>query len=458
MYIYKKTYRPLKTRILILILLGLSFNSYGQDATIINQYPDNGMGGEYQLKQSSQYTFVVNYYSPVVSPEEQTADLVVSALNLYLDKSYQINESELTFTNESSMMMSEMSSIVNQGLDIFQITYPFQGFSDKVYSKLKILSDLNWSRVEYELLGDNSSQREEMLRYFVDAEFLDLKSLCRSEIIEFLKNKKVMEVPDAWANKLKANDAIEESTVYIAEQFIAPLEFTLNDPVSSTDFEPEYSMPENFINSYNKKAKKKNNKKKGKKDQFSQDVLALLTQNSDQLLSIQQDLVDFKKDNITRDRELKRESNQQVNLLQEQIDELKDLIYSDKRTPKALSVYEKNVSTEKVLILFDKNSSSLVSKNKLELNIVFDVLLKNPSLKIMITGFADKSGDPDYNAYISEKRAREVKSYLYKKGIANKRMMLNFLGDIASVSENSEDRRVEIEFLNDVGQMELSAN
>ena len=447
----------MKTRILFLILLGLSFKTFAQDATIINQYPDNGMGENYQLKQSSQYTFVVNYYSPVVSPEEQTAELLVSALDLYLDKSYQINESELSFTNESSMMMSEMSSIVNQGLDIFQISYPFEGFSDRVYSKLKLLADLSWSNVEYELLGDNSSEREEMLRYFVNAEFLDLKSLCKSEIIEFLKNKKVMDVPDTWANKMKTSDKIEETSIYHTEQFIAPLEYTLDDPVSSTDFEPDFSMPENFVNSYNKKTKKKN-KKRGKKDQFSEDILALLTQNSEQLIAIQQDLVDFKKDNITRDRELKKESNEQVEVLQVQIDELKELIYSDERKPKALSIYEKNMASEKMVILFDKNSSSIVNKNKIELNKVFDVLLKNPSLKIMITGFADKTGDPDYNAYISEKRAREVKSYLYKKGIANKRMLLNFLGDVTSVSENSEDRRVEIEFINDVGQMELSAN
>lgn len=447
----------MKTRIFLFVLLGLSFNLFSQDATIINQYPDNGLGENYQLKQSSQYTFVVNYYAPIESPEVQTAELLVTALNLYLDKSYQINESALSFNKQTSLMMSEMSSLVNQGLDIFQITYSFDGFSERVYSKLKVLSDLEWSLVEYELLGENASEREDMLRYFVDIEFLDLKALCKSEIIEFLKNKKVLSVPDVWANKLRASNTLEESDVYHAEQFIAPLEYILDAPVSSTDFEPEFSMPEKFVNNYNKKAKKKEKKSRYKKDQFSQDVLALLTQNSEQLIAIQQDLVDFEKNNITRDRELKKENTEQVKLLQNQIDELKDLIYSDNRTPKALNVYEKNVSSEKMTIHFEKNSSTLFNKNKLELNKVFEVLLKNPPLKIMITGFADKSGDPDYNAYLSEKRAKEVKSYLYKKGIANKRMILNYFGDISSLSENSNDRRVEIEFINDVGQIELSA-
>ena len=76
----------------------------------------------------------------------------------------------------------------------------------------------------------------------------------------------------------------------------------------------------------------------------------------------------------------------------------------------------------------------------------------------MITGFADKSGDPDYNAYLSQKRASEVQTYLYRKGIPKKRMVMNYLGDISSESENAGDRRVELEFVNDLGNLELSAN
>lgn len=448
----------MKFRILILLLLSLTLNSFGQETAIINQYSDDGLSKNYQLRESSQYTFVVNYYAPEVSPENQAAELLSNALNLYIDKSYIISENELNFTDEPSLMMSEMSSLVNQGLGLFQITIAFNGFSDKVYTKLKKLSALNWSSVEYELLGDSPAEREEMLRYFVNVEFLDLKSVCKDEVAAFLKNEKVLSIPDAWANKMLPNNEIEEISTYQTDRFIAPLEYTLDEPVSAMDFDMEISLPKSFVTEYNKAVKKKNKKKKGKKDQFSEDVLALLQQNSDQLISIQQDLADFKKENIIRDRELKSESNTQVKVLQEQIDDLKEYIYSDNRDPKTLSVYEKTSVSDKMVVLFDKNSAALGNRNKLELNKVFDVLLKNPSTKIMITGFADKTGDPDYNAYLSQKRATEVKSYLYKKGIANKRMLLNFLGDITSISENPEDRRVEIEFINDVGQIELSSN
>jgi outer membrane protein OmpA-like peptidoglycan-associated protein len=442
-------------RIVILFLLALSFQVQGQETTIINQFPDDGHGENYQLKQSATYTFVVNYYAPQLSPEEEAAALICSALNRYIDASYLIDESELDFNDEPALMMNEMSSIVNQGLALFQLNLNFKGFSDQIYDQLNKLEAIAWSPLEYELLGDNAVEREEMLRYFINVEFLDLKNQSENELAAFISSKKVLSIPDAWVNKMTGDEELAPPLSYKSEQFIAPLEFTLDEPTTSVDYEAEFSLPKQFVDEFNKKNKKKN---KRKKDDFSESILALLEQNSEQLISIQRDLLEFKKENIERDREIKDENNSQAIALQEQIDDLKELIYADKRNPANLSVYEKALDLDKTVIFFDKSSADLSNQYKLELNKIFDILLKNPQLQIMITGYADKSGDPDFNAYISEKRATAVKSYLYKKGIANKRMLMNYLGDIASASENSDDRRVEVEFINNVGSIDLSAN
>jgi outer membrane protein OmpA-like peptidoglycan-associated protein len=444
-------------RILILLLLGLTFNVSGQETTIINQYPDNGAGEQYRLQQSAQYTFVVNYYAPVQSIEDQVAEMLNKALGLYLDKSYVVSESNLLFTDNPSLMMSEMSSIVNQGLDLFQLPLQFEGFSPRVYEQLVVLSNLEWSAVEYELLGDNALEREEMLRYFINVEILNLKSACNNEISEFLRNKKAFIVPDAWANKVNQSDNIEEEVIAKREQFIAPLEFTLDEPTTSNGNDMEWSLPKSFVNEFNKKAKKEARKNR-KKDAFSESVLALLEQNSEQLIAIQQDLVDFTKENMERDRELRNESNQQVIMLQSQINELKELVFADERAPRELNVFESSPALENAIILFEKNSAELNNHYKLELNKVYEVLLKNANSKIMITGYADKSGDPDFNAYISRKRANEVKSYLQNKGIPSNRMLVNYLGDINSTSENASDRRVVVEFITDVGTIDLSSN
>jgi len=444
-------------RILILLLLGLTFKVSGQETTIINQYPDNGVDGQYRLQQSAQYTFVVNYYAPVQSIEDQVAEMLNKALGLYLDKSYVVSESNLVFADKPSLMMSEMNSIVNQGLDLFQLPLQFEGFSPRVYEQLGTLSNLEWSALEYELLGDNALEREEMLRYFINVEMLNLKSACTNEISEFLRNKKAFIVPDAWANKVNNSDVIDQDVSTKREQFIAPLEFTLDEPTTSNANDIEWSLPKSFINEFNKKAKKEARKNR-KKDAFSESILALLEQNSEQLIAIQQDLVDFTKENMERDRELRNESNQQVSMLQSQINELKELVFADERAPRELNVFESSTELENTVILFEKNSAELSNHYKLELNKVYELLLKNANSKIMITGYADRSGDPDFNAYISRKRANEVNSYLKNKGIPSNRMLVNYLGDINSTSENAEDRRVVVEFITDVGTIDFSSN
>ncbi len=441
-----------------LLLIGFSFHLTGQETTVINKIIGDGQNDEYQLKQSDQYTFIINYYTPKQSSEEQVAELLGTGLDLYIDKSYQIGDENLILFNDPPKMLIEMSSLVNQGLQLFQIKEIFSGFSPKIYSKLKSLGSMSWTDTEYELLGDSPEERKEILHYFIDSEILDLKGLCRSEIASFLKNEKAMEVPDVWAKKMNQSMDIESPVAYEAEGFIPPLEYILDEPVSATDFDQELSLPKSFIDDYNRQLKKQNKRNRRNKDDFNEELLALLQQNSSQLLAIHKDLADFQKENIVHDREIRKENNDQSALLQEQIDELKEMIYSDERTPKELNVFKKSANNEKLLIYFDKNSFELSNQYKLELNRVLSVLIKNAELKIMITGYADKSGDADFNAYISQKRAEEVKKYLFKKGISSKRMVMNYLGDISSMSENAGDRRVEIEFINELGMIDLSSN
>ena len=448
----------MRLRILLFLLLGLPNLTTSQETTVINQYSDDGIQENYRLSQSSQYTFVVNYYTPEKKQEEELAILLSSGLNAFIDKSYQIGESQLIMAYEPSLMMSTFSSIINQGLDIFQIQERFDGFSDKVYTKLQTLSSMRWNDEEYSLLGESPQERKELLLYFIEKEVLDLKGICKEEIIAFLKNKKVIEIPEVWAKKMESSEVTMPGISYRGEDFIPPLEYTFDEPISSTEYEQDITLPESFVEEYNRQLKKKEKKARKQKDQFGSEVLALLQQNSEQLISIQRDLLEFQKENVARDREIRVENNDQVEQLQSEINELKEIVYAENKRPKDVSVYKKNEITELHVIYFDKNASDLNNINKIELNKVLRTLTLNPNFIIMITGYADKSGDPDFNAYISKKRAAEVQSYLYKKGIPKKRMVLNYLGDISSESENAGDRRVEIEFVNKLGQVELSSN
>jgi peptidoglycan-associated lipoprotein len=70
-------------------------------------------------------------------------------------------------------------------------------------------------------------------------------------------------------------------------------------------------------------------------------------------------------------------------------------------------------------ILFAFARSSLSAKAKTDLAEVGALLKENPSAKLLITGYADERGTPEYNLALGEKRAKEVQQYLAGLGLKN---------------------------------------
>jgi len=63
-----------------------------------------------------------------------------------------------------------------------------------------------------------------------------------------------------------------------------------------------------------------------------------------------------------------------------------------------------------------------------KVNAVARVMKDNPDMRIMVVGFADKSGSDNYNMKLSERRANEVKRLLVRKGVAEDRIDVDFKG------------------------------
>jgi len=73
-------------------------------------------------------------------------------------------------------------------------------------------------------------------------------------------------------------------------------------------------------------------------------------------------------------------------------------------------------------VFFAFNSADLKSESKIELNLLVDLLIKNPQMKIEIGGHTDNKGTKAYNQKLSENRAKSVYEYLISKGIEESRL------------------------------------
>ncbi len=111
--------------------------------------------------------------------------------------------------------------------------------------------------------------------------------------------------------------------------------------------------------------------------------------------------------------------------------------------------------TKEVLqnIFFDSGSAVLREESNIELKKLKDLLDKNKTLKIEISGHTDDVGNDQTNLELSKKRAFSVVEYLIKSGVNTERIVPIGYGETQAKVKNDSDinrqlnRRIEIKFL-----------
>tara|TARA_B110000090_G_C13253534_1_gene397427 strand:+ start:66 stop:911 length:846 start_codon:yes stop_codon:yes gene_type:complete len=113
----------------------------------------------------------------------------------------------------------------------------------------------------------------------------------------------------------------------------------------------------------------------------------------------------------------------------------------------------KGVTAELNNIYFQSGKAVLLGKSRTELNKLYELLAKNPTLKIELGGHTDNTGSNEINLTLSQKRVDSVKSFLVSKGIASSRMVGKGYGESKPKSSNEnpegreQNRRVEFTVL-----------
>jgi outer membrane protein OmpA-like peptidoglycan-associated protein len=78
-----------------------------------------------------------------------------------------------------------------------------------------------------------------------------------------------------------------------------------------------------------------------------------------------------------------------------------------------------------------------------ELDKLVQSLATNPNMKISISAFSDNIGDPAYNQYLSDQRAKSIRDYIVSKGIDAKRITHKGKGISTKYPKAADNRRAE---------------
>lgn len=104
-------------------------------------------------------------------------------------------------------------------------------------------------------------------------------------------------------------------------------------------------------------------------------------------------------------------------------------------------------------IYFEHDRIDFMPRGLIQLQQLFEFLSRYPDMRVEIIGHTDNVGSPEYNQQLSERRSREVVSWLVSKGLDRNRLVSSGSGSSEPISSNitslgrSQNRRVEVKII-----------
>lgn len=432
----------------MLFILNLTIASlcFGQQTTIINHYEgDEVDGARYVLKSTERHSVVINYYEPAPQGDEQRMQMLISdALDFYIDRSISFDGQAIQLKSRANVMRRDLNEIVENAVRYyhFRELTEFKGFSEAI---LVAIQELDGKRMpndwQPEIQGGPISDKR---FFFVEAELNTLKQQLREEVDFFASGNLLVHVSSSEKELQTHQDSLLQ----------AVRDFRTNDPLAPMEIEfsastmnllagnDDFILPP-FADAVQSQAQFADS-------DLADRIMEMLERNSDEVQKLSGEIEAIR----TKDR------GNEIRALQKQVDELNSLLRQllDQQSVEVFNDQMAGVSLPPpqsrslppgfsgFSIHFVSGGIRLDLNAQLQLNELLELLAYDASMKIMVTGYADRSGDRDRNMQLSQTRARAVRNHLLAAGIEPHRVLVNYFGEERATGSPS-DRRVEVSFL-----------
>jgi outer membrane protein OmpA-like peptidoglycan-associated protein len=437
---------------LAVLFAGLNFVSQAQKTTIVNHYPKDTTGlasGQIVPSRSEEHRIVINYYEHAGDLAlDQFQQLVSTYLSMYVDRCAEIERSDVRLRHSRKETMRELNGIVKGALEFYDYEKlrDFKGFSKTVEQKLAAIEALDFTRIEFSA-GEGDEEAEERMRNnFLVKELSDLKMLVRMEV-GLYGEENLMVVHGS--EEIVIDDGAREN---LLQQYLNDEKWTTLEPIR-VELEGD-GLATIDLNDHSKL----NAQTASNDSAINAQLLELLQANNSKLDGMQKQIDDLRSEQL----KLWQQSQDEKNVaMQKQIDDLREMVFALVKMNTGDAVADvsntmlpppRNEGTVTNLpgsmnVYFPKGSVKLDAGSVLSLNEIVDILARSPQLKLIVTGFADKTGDAAKNLLLSQQRANSVKEFLVNSGLSADRFITKYYGDRDSVQEGLSDRKVIIEFV-----------
>jgi outer membrane protein OmpA-like peptidoglycan-associated protein len=424
-----------------------------QRTTVVNHFQGDttgrGLSG-FRLAGTEEHRVVINYYQPAPPDEMQRLSQVIgAALNFYIDQSIEVKEDKITWRKSSGNVVRDMNEIVRSAVKYynFRELESFSGFSGQVVKKVKELDGMQVITAESDLASPGTTALKQQQYFFVQKNLNELKLLANLEVGNYGNSNLLVYVgSESSLITGSAHDSLLQSLLYTPGTTLRPVYSDSSQKLLAELGTEDRSF---LVPGENESPP----------DAFTDKIVTMLEKNSAKLDAMQQQIDALRAEQVRQWQIQQETRNDQM---QAQINDLrnmvKDLILMNSGGALTSSGNEILIDSpgseggvynipSSVSVYFASGSVQLNANSVFTLNEVVDILARNRSLKLMISGYADKAGNPLTNLALSQQRASVVKAFLRKSGFTEDRFITRYLGDSNSEAPEASDRKVTLEFI-----------
>ena len=357
-----------------------------------------------------------------------------AALGAYLDAHLRFAHNGVRTDRPAAALADEMDAMVREAAAQFGAADLFQGFSAPTRQQLDRLCRIDWSQARFGVDGGAEQDKYLAIYFYVRTQRDELERQLRADLLPLAEVEVLGTEAQDPRYALRINSTC--GTVFDEQNFLCALDLQLADTGNGA-MDPE--LGRSLM------------QRMAERVEATPQAAAPAPRvpKRDRWLKQELDRINGRIDRMDQRKEL-WELRDRLDDMEHRITDLglevQEIKQQEGRADNPIAGLSE-LAGRNLIIRFARNSTALDAEYRVLLNEVFEQLARSPKERVLITGYTDRSGDPQVNLRLSEERAKAVRNYLLSRGIAAERLLLNYYGDSRSLGRDPGERRVEVEWL-----------
>ena len=364
--------------------------------------------------------------------------LMEAGIGAYLDARVHFTKQGVVTDVPSTLLAAEIDAMVKAAAEELGAPGLFNGLSESTRLQLSRLAHIDWSQAHYGVDAGEEEDKYLAIYFYVRSQREELERQMRADLLPLAQVAVIGSAGAEPRSQLRINSTC--GTVFDEENYLCALDLQLADSGGGA-IDP--ALADRLMKQLTQRIPERSND-----PTFT---VPVKVRKRDRWLKAELDGINDRIDRMDQRRELWE--------IRDRMEDIEDRLVGielEVQDVKAMGLTEEvdnpsaNLSDlvgRNIAVRFSRNSIHLGSEFRVLLNEVFEQLARAADQRVLITGFTDRSGDPEENLRLSELRAKAVRNYLLQRGIASDRLLVNFYGDSRSTGRDPEERRVEVEWM-----------